>query len=456
MKILTNKTELDIKDFQEILSAHENDYRRKIQLKGYYVGKHDILSKKGRPNNAPNNKIVSNFCQYIADMSTGFFLGRPVAYTTLAGNQDKLDTLLEIFRYNDESAHNLELAEEASITGESFEILYMDSDAAIRFKSIPSEEVILVCESTLEENVICAIRHYRVYDFNGATYNEFVEIYDADSVRYYDYSGSRLTLTQTAAHYFDDVPIIEFPNNKQRRGDFESVLSLVDAYNMTQSLSLDDLMDFTDAFLKIRGMGGTSNEDVAKMREDKVLFFDDATGDADWLIKNLNDAYIENLKNRLQTDIHKFSNIPDMSDSNFAGNTTGVAIKYKLIGLEQIRSRKEREFKKALQRRIELIGGMLKTKSIDAIDFRDVEITFTANIPANVQEQSQVVKDLQGIVSRKKLLSLLPFVEDPVQELEELKKEQEESDELLRDEVGYDGEFGFYHDKNSDVETEDA
>ena len=154
---------------------------------------------------------------------------------------------------------------------------------------------------------------------------------------------------QTAAHYFDDVPIIEFPNNKQRRGDFESVLSLVDAYNMTQSLSLDDLMDFTDAFLKIRGMGGTSNEDVAKMREDKVLFFDDATGDADWLIKNLNDAYIENLKNRLQTDIHKFSNIPDMSDSNFAGNTTGVAIKYKLIGLEQIRSRKEREFKKALQ-----------------------------------------------------------------------------------------------------------
>ena len=437
MKILTDKKNLNLQDFQEILTAHDADYSHKKRLKGYYIGKHDILNKKGRPNGAPNNKIVSNFCQYIVDMSTGFFLGRPIAYTTSEENQEKLDKLLDIFRYNDESAHNLELAEEASISGESFEILYMDADAKIRFKTLPSEEVILICEATLEENILYAVRRYRVYDFNGATYKEFVEIYDAKNISYYEYSGTRLTLTSTQPNYFDDVPVVEFPNNKQRRGDFENVITLIDAYNMAQSLSLDDLMDFTDAFLILRGMGGTDDEDIRKMRHDKVLEFDDSTGSADWLIKNLNDSYIENLKNRLQTDIHKFSNIPDMSDENFAGSASGVSIKYKLIGLEQIRSRKEREFKKAIQRRIELISGMLSTMSVDAIDFRDVEITFTPNIPANTQEQAQIVKDLQGLVSQKKLLSLLPFIEDPVQELNELKHEQEESDALLRDEEGY-------------------
>lgn len=440
MKILTNKTELGIKDLQQILTAHSNDYRRKIKLKNYYIGKHDILNKKGRPNGAPNNKIVSNFCQYIADMSTGFFLGRPIAYTTTAENQAKLDELLEIFKYNDESAHNLELAEESSITGESYEILYVDSDAEIRFKSVPSEEMIIVCDATLEENVLYAIRHYRVYEFDGATYSEYVEVYNSKEVKYYDYNSGRFTLTDTKPHYFDDVPIIEYPNNRQHKGDFENVMTLVDAYNMAQSLSLDDLMDFTDSFLILKGFDGTDDDDVKKMRQDKVLEFSDSTGSAEWLIKDLNDSYIENLKSRLQTDVHKFSNIPDMSDVNFAGNTTGVAIKYKLIGLEQIRSRKEREFKKALQRRIELISGMLKTKSIDAIDFRDVEITFTANIPANIQEQTQVVKDLENIVSHKKRLSLLPFVEDPVAEIDELKREQEESDARLRDEEGYYGE----------------
>ena len=115
-----------------------------------------------------------------------------------------------------------------------------------------------------------------------------------------------------------------------------------------------------------------------------------------------------------------------MSDDAFAGNASGVAIKYKLIGLEQIRSRKERCFKKGLQRRIELIAGMLKMKSKADIDFRDIEITFTANIPANNQEQADIVKTLYGLVSQKRLLSLLPFVTDPAEELEELKREQEQ------------------------------
>ena len=226
-------------------------------------------------------------------------------------------------------------------------------------------------------------------------------------------------------HYFDDVPIVEYENNKERRGDFESVITLVDAYNKAQSLTLDDMEDFTDAYLVLKGMGGTTGDDIAELRRNKVLSLDEGGG-AEWLIKNLNDTYIENIKTRLQKDIHKFSSVPDMSDEAFAGNATGVAIKYKLIGLEQVRSRKERGFKQGLQRRIELIAGMLKLKSAADIDFRDIEITFTANLPSNDAEQAQIVKELYGLVSQKRLLSLLPFVTDPAEEMEELQKEQQE------------------------------
>jgi SPP1 family phage portal protein len=202
-------------------------------------------------------------------------------------------------------------------------------------------------------------------------------------------------------------------------------MTLVDAYDKAQSLTLDDMEDFTDAFLVLRGMGGMNADDVRALRKEKVLTMEEG-GDASWLIKNLNDTYIENIKSRLQKDIHKFSNIPDMSDESFTGNTSGVAIKYKLIGLEQVRSRKERCFKKGLQRRIELIAGMLDTKSRGRIDFRDIDIAFTANIPANTQEQSEIVKNLWGLVSQKSLLSLLPFVTDPAAEMDEVKKEREE------------------------------
>lgn len=441
MKIPTTKTELDLKDLHQIITAHEYDRAKKIRLKGYFEGRHDILRKEGRANGAPNNKLVTNYCSYISAMSIGFFLGKPIAYTTIEENQAKLDILLDIFKYNDESAHNLELAEESSITGEAFELLYIDSDAEIRFKSVLSEEMIIVCDATLEENIIYAIRHYRIYDFYGATYSEYVDVYNAKEIRHYSYSGGRFEeVSESEANYFDDVPVIHYPNNKQCRGDFENVLTLVDAYNLAQSLTMDDLSDFTDAYLLLKGY--SSDEKTAKeLRKKKIISLDEGGG-ADWLIKNLNDTYIENLKTRLNTDIHKLSHVPDMSDKEFAGNASGVSIKYKLLGLELVRSRKEREFKKAIQRRIELISGMLKTKSKDTIDFRDVEITFTPNIPADNTEQAEIVKNLDGLVSQKKLLSLLSFVEDPVKEMEELKKEKEEADARLQDdyELGDDHE----------------
>lgn len=436
MRIRTTKTAIDRTDIQQIIVAHEQDRNRKRKLKRYYTGDHDILRKRARANNAPNNQIVANYCEYISNMSTGFFLGQPVDYSSVSENQGEVDALLEVFKYNDEAAHNLELAEEASVTGEAYELLYMDADAKIRFRAVPSEEVILVCDATLEENILYAIRHYRVLNLDQTTYQEFVDVYDSRTVTRYSYNEGAMTVLEAERpHYFDDVPVVEYANNRQHRGDFEGVITLVDAYNKSQSLTIDDMEDFTDAYLVLKGMGGTNAEDVKELRRNKVISLDDG-GAAEWLIKNLNDTYIENVKTRIQKDNHKFSNIPDMSDESFTGNTSGVAIKYKLIGLEQIRSRKEREFKKGLQRRIELIGGMQELKSQTKIDFRDIEITFTANIPANTVEQAQIVSQFDGLVSQKKLLSLLPFVTDPAEEMEELQKERQgtvgSKDEILQ------------------------
>lgn len=424
MRIQTTKTALSVQDLARICLRHDRYYNHCLKLKGYYAGQHDILHKEARNHGAPNNKVVANFCKYISDMDTGFFIGKPVAYSSFTGNRDEVQALQDIFKYNDEAAHNMELAEEASITGDGYELLYMDADANIRFRRIPSEEVILVCDASLEENVMLGIRHYRVYDLDGATYQEYVDVYDDSTVTNYSYdSGTLRLISAPQPHFFSDVPIVEYANNQLHQGDFEGVITQIDAYNLAQSCTMDDMEDFTDAYLCLAGMGGTTGEDVQEMRRNKVLLLDN-TGDAKWLIKNLNDTYIENMKSRLEKDIHKFSSVPDMSDEAFSGNASGVAIKYKLIGMEQIRSRKEVAFRKGLQRRIELIADMLRTKSAADIDFRDIEIIFTANIPADIKEQADIVKELYGLVSQKRLLSLLPFITDPAAEMDELKHEE--------------------------------
>ena len=431
MRITTTKSELTLQDIAQICLRHDQMYPCILQLKGYYAGNHAIMNKKARTNGAPNNKVVANFCKYISDMNTGFFIGKPVAYSSYSSNDDEIAALQQVFKYNNEASHNMALAEEASITGDSYELLYMDPDANIRFHAVPSEEIILICDASLDENILYGIRHYRVYDLNGATYQEFVDVYDTTTVTNYSYnSGTLRQLADPSPHFFDGVPIVEYANNQLHTGDFEGVITQVDAYNLAQSCTMDDMEDFTDAYLCLCGMGGATREDVQEMRRNKVLVFPDESSDAKWLIKNLNDTYIENMKTRLEKDIHKFSSVPDMSDEAFSGNASGVAIKYKLIGMEQIRSRKEVGFRKGLQRRIELIAGMLRTKSVADIDFRDIEITFTANIPADTKEQADIVKELYGVVSQKRLLSLLPFIADPAAEMDELKKEEEDRQDL--------------------------
>lgn len=423
--INTTEKVLTESDIEGILSRHRAEFLRKRKLKNYYLGRHDVLKRVGRTNTDVCNRLVNNYPAYITNFTTGFFLGKPVTYATSSEKADELKILLDIYNYNDETAHNLELAEEASITGEAFEVLYLDGDANIRLAMTPSEEMILVADATLEENLLYAIRHYSIKNLDGIGSQEYVDVYDSSDVTHYKYDG-HLSFMEKKSHYFDDVPVILYKNNRQRRGDYEDILTLVDAYNKAQSLTLDDMEDFTDAFLVLTGMGGTDDEDAKDLRRRKILSLDGDGADARWLIKNVNDTYIENVKRRLQTDIHKFSNVPDMSDESFVGNTSGVAIKYKLIGLEQIRSRKEREFKRSFQRRIELISGILRLKNLPPIDFRDIDVQFTANIPANVQELAQIVTQLSGSVSQKTLLGMLPFVADPPAELSELARENRE------------------------------
>ena len=103
----------------------------------------------------------------------------------------------------------------------------------------------------------------------------------------------------------------------------KNVISLIDGYNEATSTAIDDMKDFTDAYLVLVNMGGTTDEEIERMNKNKVMLVNEQ-GDAKWLVKQVNDSYSQNNKNRLNQDIHKFSMIPDMQDKEFSGNSSGV------------------------------------------------------------------------------------------------------------------------------------
>ena len=373
----------------------------------------------------PNNKIANAYASYITDTLVGYFIGEPISYTS---NDDVLlQDLSMIFEYNDEADENAELAKNASIYGVAYEMLYLsEEDKMIRFKALNPKEIIPIFDKTVEQNLMAVIRYYDDYDVVDDKTYTLVEVIDGAMVRRYKMDNSFLLLEEYP-HYFGMVPVAIYKNNEEERGDFEAVISLIDAYDKMESDTLNDFEYFVDAYLALYGFTAEP-EDVAQMKENRILLMDEGTS-AEWLIKQTSDTYVENMKNRLDADIHKFAKCPNMADKEFASNASGVAIKFKLLGTENLVSIKERKFKRGLQQRLELMS-MINSVLREGFDWRGIDIIFTRNVPSNDTDIANMVNTLRDIVSEETLLAQIPFVEDVQDELERLKQEREENKEL--------------------------
>lgn len=426
MVSLNTIEELTEKVIKRIIETHRSSVLPRLQnLEKYYNANNAIKNRVMSDPSKPNNKIANAYASYITDTLVGYFIGEPITYTS--NDNVLLQDLNMILEYNDEADENAELAKNASIYGVAYEMLYLsEDDKMIRFKALNPKEVIPIFDKTVEQNLLAVLRYYDDYDYVEDNTYTIVEVIDSKMVRRYKLDTD-LSLLEEYPHYFSMVPVAIFKNNEEESGDFEQVISLIDAYDKMESDSLNDFEYFVDAYLALYGFTADA-EDVAQMKENRVLLMDEGTS-AEWLVKQTSDAYVENMKNRLDKDIHKFAKCPNMSDQEFASNASGIAIKFKLLGTENLVSIKERKFKRGLQQRLELMS-MINSVLGEGFDWRAIDIIFTRNIPSNDTDIANMVNTLKDIVSEETLLAQIPFVEDVQTELEKLKQEREENKEL--------------------------
>lgn len=424
---LDSKVALTEELILKIVKKHkETELPRLLKLQKYYDAKNtEIMNRPMTDGTKPNNKIANAYASYITDTLTGYFIGKPVTYNA---DDQILEKITEIFDYADEADVNMELAKEASIYGVAYELDYCNEEGQLKMAYLSTPECIPIYDTTIDKNLLYFIRYYSDYDYvKDIKFYTIEVINNIETIVYRsDEIMSHLKLIDKYGHHFGMVPIAIYQNNEDETGDFEKVITLIDAYDKMESDTLNDQEYFTDAYLALYGYSADS-DDVAQMRKDRILLMDEGTK-AEWLTKTGNDTSSENIKNRLDNDIHKFAKCPNMSDENFASNASGIAIKFKTLGTENIVAIKERKFKRGLQQRFKLISQIVGLLDGD-FNWGDIEIVFTRNIPSNVVEIAQMVSMLKDIVSDETLLAQIPFVEDVMSELERLEEQKEKAKE---------------------------
>ncbi len=398
-----------------VVSEHVREMPRLKQLRDYYEGR-SAITQRTRAEGLPNNKIAHPYARYITQVATGYLVGQPVAYSSET-DADMLATITAAYEMCNMPSVDLENARNMSICGRGVEYVHVEADSMLPVAcALKPEQAFVVYDDTHEAKPLFGVYFAPKYGIDGkmsgyrlwVTGKERIDQYETVSLE-----AKQLTLIAQTDHYFGDVPIVEYWNDEDERGDFEWVIPLIDAYDKLESDRVNDKEQLVDRLLLLTGCTLETDDRGRKpwqqLREDKALCLPDTDAKAEYLYNSMDESGTEVLRTAIVSDIHKMSMIPDLTDKDFAQNASGVAMKYKLWGLEQLTNVKEQWFIEGLRTRLKLFANYFAVRGGRALDASGVKISMTRSLPNNLSETASIVQtaDSAGAVSLRTKVRML-------------------------------------------------
>lgn len=441
-----------------------NQVPRLNELNAYYRGDNKIheMAMPNKNANQADNRIASSIAHYITDIRVGYQFGNPITYSYANFDNpddtgtDIMNAVQDFNRSVDEAYHNKAIGKDLFNLGRGYELEYLPEDSKIPTLSRIDPTTCFVMWSTdIKPKELFAVRYYQVSIMDQPCY--YVEVYTNDTIFYFKAGSSPQndwTLQSQQPHYFKDVPITEFNLSDERMGIFESELDDIDAIDKAVSEMANTQEDFNNAMLLITGKiknttgqmetqtdangnplyvkpdGSITSESkdykgnayqpyrvktVLNLKSNLLYLSPtvQTSGNgnttviptqAEYLTKKGDLAGWQEYIGTLVGRIHKFTNTPNTSDKNFAENASGVAMSYKLWGIDQERAISETLFNRGVHRRLNMLFEYLNMVKDNNINFSDEEsnpsanitINYTPNLPKNDEATMQTVQSLNA------------------------------------------------------------
>ena len=463
------------------------DSPRITKLQRYYLGDNDIhyWANDKKIRNRADNRIASGFAKFITNMRVGYMLGKPIQFKPDddTGDDSSVDDLLSQFNQeNDEKYHEKVMKTNLSVTGRAYELLYAgdaeEDDEGnvktpdVKLRAIDPATAFVVYDTSIDRHSLFGVRYYTV-EYNSRTIS-YVDVYTADMTYHFmsedgltTQSGSDYQLVSQEQTSFGAVPLTEYVNNESKTGDWESKLDEIDAYDLAMSemanseedfanakLVLNGDLDFSDNMVEVHNADGSVmvNDDGEPVKVPKIDTKDQflwlkpsvvpssngsntvVPSSAEYLTKQINETGWKTFIDQLSTDIHKDTNTPNTTDEAFSGQSSGVALMYKLFGEDQERSMQESLYTRGIMRRLRLLGNFWKKN----FEINDANIMnsyvphYTPNLPRNNSDIVNMVVQIanSNLVSEDTLREMISQVTgvSADAEKERINEEQEENE----------------------------
>jgi SPP1 family phage portal protein len=433
-KIVSEYKSEDLKDFNNLVKllniskmTHDMNKVEIDYLVNYKNGRQPILDKEKIVRPEINNILIVNHAQMITRSINGYFLGTPIQYIQNGkDNKEEIDLLNRFVAFEDKSSVDKEIGEFQSICGTGYRIIFTDGQFA---DEIPFEDRALnpattyvVYENTIAEKPLCGVTYFNLYDDHNGVIGTKVYVY-TDFGLYEIIGGNEgfvsiESVKKLTPYDVGGVPIIEYPNNIWRIGDWELCIGLMDQINDINSGRLDDIDQIVQSLLVFINADIDSTR-YAEMREAGAITLRNTTtnpADVKSITNTLDQSGMNLFAQELESTLYALVGIPDRKNRAGGGGDTGTAVELRdgWADLEIVARNKELIFKKSEKQALRIILKIISNKLGVEISLLDVDIKFSRNKNNNLLVKCQSFTQLLSTktVSPADALTIVDLVSD--------------------------------------------
>lgn len=429
--------------------------KRKMMLDGerYYAGQHDILDRKrtmiGQEGqlqevyNLPNNRIVDNQYKKMVDQKNNYLLSKPITFKS--ENDQYNDLLHQVF--NKRFQRTLKnIGEDALNCGIGWMFVHYNEYGDITFKRLKPFEVIPGWKDAEHTELDYAIRIYDVIVYEGKEKKvvQKVEVYDDKGISFFELKDGKLKPDEPYfQNYFtmttDDgetgfnwtkIPLIPWKYNSKEIALIKMVKSLQDGINLIESNFLNAMEeDPRNTILVIVNYDGENlgefRQNLATYGAVKVSTMDGGQGDVKTLQVEVNSENYKAILEIFKKAIIENAMGYDAKDDRLAGNPNQMNIQSMYSDIDLDADNMETEYQAAFEELLWFINCHFANMHMG--DFEDEQVDVIFNRDMMISE-SEVIANCQqsvGVLSDETIVANHPWVDDPVAELERLKKQKE-------------------------------
>lgn len=456
--------------FEAEIAEWKNSPRRRDMIQGeeYYLGEHDILSRKRTAigsdgkltevKNLPNNRVVDNQYAKMVDQKVNYLLGKPLTFDT--ENTAYAGVLKDIFgKRFQRILRNLGM--DSLNGGIGWLHPHYDKDGNFAIKRFEPYEILPFWADADHTKLDCAVRLYPVEFYEGKKQKRLIEkaeIYTKEGVYHFIFDGAALIpepdpnefyrphfsspneLGKVIRYNWDRVPLIAFKYNSKEQPLICRIKSLQDGINTMLSDFENNMQeDSRNTILVIKNYDG---QDLGEFRRNlatygavKVRSDGDSKGGVDTLKVDVNAQNYESILALLKKSLIENARGYDAKDERITtgqANQMNIQSMYSDIDLDA--NGMETEYQAAFEDLLWFVNHHLTNTGKGNFKSEDVTVIFNRDMLVN---ESEIIKDCQnsvGILSDETIVAQHPWVSDVEKELQRIKKEKtEEMDDNYHD-----------------------